>query len=270
MHLVELGMESLDRVEDGAAGHRYAGGAAQHRPQGPHHPLLGREDPLHVPAERLRQREQAQRLGRGRAVDDDDVPLVGEGVQPQLEQGQHLLGTGDDRELLRGDRVHARDVQHRQEVALDLGPGLLEAQLGVDLVHEEPLGDLLRLRAHLSTERVGQRVRRVGGQHQGPVTGRRGQGRGAGGHGGLAHPALAGEEHDARRGHGSSGSGAWCGRVRGGRQERDSTRCLSPLSAVSIRIFSPLRFIRPIIGIATSRASRYVTSVVAGPTARST
>ena len=36
----------------------------------------------------------------------------------------------------------------------------------------------------------------------------------------------------------------------------DSTRCLRPLSAVSMRIFSPLRLIMPIIGIETSRASR--------------
>ncbi len=36
----------------------------------------------------------------------------------------------------------------------------------------------------------------------------------------------------------------------------DSTRCLSPFSAVSMRIFSPLRLIMPISGIETSRASR--------------
>ena len=39
-------------------------------------------------------------------------------------------------------------------------------------------------------------------------------------------------------------------------QPSDSTRFFSPFSAVSIRIFSPLRFSMPISGIETSSASR--------------
>ena len=97
--------------------------------------------------ERLRQREQPQRLGGGRAVDDDEVPVVGERVQPQLEQREHLLGARDDGQLLGGDRVHAGGVEHREQVALDLRPRLLEPQLGVDLLHEQVVGDLGRLGA---------------------------------------------------------------------------------------------------------------------------
>ena len=41
-----------------------------------------------------------------------------------------------------------------------------------------------------------------------------------------------------------------------GRQASDSTRFFSPLSAVSMRIFSPLRLSMPISGIETSRARR--------------
>ena len=68
-------------------------------------------------------------------------------MQPQLEQREHLLGAGDDGQLLGGDRVHAGGVEHREQVALDLGPRLLEPQLGVDLLHEQVVGDLGRLRA---------------------------------------------------------------------------------------------------------------------------
>ena len=182
-----------------AAGHRDAGRPGQHRPQRLHHPLLHGEDPLHVPAERLGQREQPQRLGGGRAVDDDDVPVVRRRVQPQLEQRQHLLGARDDGQLLGGDRVDAGDVEHREQVALDLGPGLLEPQLGVDLLHEQVVG-ATSARAPGPTGRrrsVGQRVRGVGRQHQGAVPGRGGERGGAGGDGGLADAALAGEQEDA-------------------------------------------------------------------------
>jgi hypothetical protein len=120
-------------------------------------------------------------------------------VQPQLEQGQHLLRAGDHRHLLGRHRVHARCVEHREEVALDVGPRLLEPELGVDLVDEEPVGDLGRLRVDLagSAVRVGQRVRGVGGQHQRPQPARSRQRGGTGSHGRLADSALAGEEEDA-------------------------------------------------------------------------
>ena len=45
-------------------------------------------------------------------------------------------------------------------------------------------------------------------------------------------------------------------RIRKGVSPSDSTRFFSPLSAVSMRIFSPLRFSIPISGIETSSASR--------------
>ena len=145
--LVELGVQPLDGAEHAAAGHGYAGGAGEHGPQRLDDALLDREDALHVPAQRLRQREQPQRL-RGRcAVDDDEVPVVGERVQPQLEEREHLLGAGDHGQLLGGDRVHAGGVEHREQVALDLGPRLLEPQLGVDLLHVQVVGDLGRLGA---------------------------------------------------------------------------------------------------------------------------
>ena len=77
-------------------------------------------------------------------------------VQPQLQQRQHLLGPRDHGQLLGRDRVDAGDVEHRQQVALDLRPGLLEPQLGVDLLHEQALGDLGRLGADHCAEGVGE------------------------------------------------------------------------------------------------------------------
>ena len=99
------------------------------------------------------QRQQPQRLGGRRAVDDDHVPLAGERVQPQLQQRQHLLGARDDGELLGGDRVDPGHVEHREQVALDVGPGLLEAQLRVDLLDEEPSATSVGLRAHRARRR---------------------------------------------------------------------------------------------------------------------
>ena len=97
--------------------------------------------------------------------------------------------------------VHAGDVEHGEQVALDLRPGLLEAELGVDLLDEEVLGDLARLGPDGGAERLGQRVRAVGRQHQGAVAlAGRERGR-AGGDGRLADAALAGEQDDA---HGDS------------------------------------------------------------------
>ena len=196
-HLVELGVEPLDGREDRVVGHRDAGRARQHRPQGLHHAALGREDPVHVPPQGLGQREQPQRLGGGRAVDDDRVPVAREGVQAQLEQRQHLLGAGDDGQLLGGDRVDAGDLEHREQVALDLRPGLLEPPLRVDLLHEQAGRDLLGLMAHGDAEGVGQRVGGVGGQHQRAATRLGGEGRGRGGDRRLPDPALAGEQQDA-------------------------------------------------------------------------
>ena len=126
----------------------------------------------------------------------DEVPVVRERVQPQLEEGQHLLGARDDRELLGGHRVHPGGVDDGQEIALDLGPGLLEAQLRVDLLDEEVVGDARRLGADRRTERIGQGVRGVGRQHECAVAGGRGQRSRTRGHGRLADPALAGEEEN--------------------------------------------------------------------------
>ncbi len=155
---------------------------------------------------------------------------------PQLEQRQNLLGTGDDRQLLGGHRVEPGDVEHREQVALDLRPRLFEPELGVDLLHVEPLGHPGRLRPDLYAERVCQRVGGVRREHERAVAGRGGERRGTGRDRGLADAALPGEEEDPH--------------------DVSSTRFFSPLSAVSMRIFSPLRLSMPMSGMVTSSASR--------------
>ena len=87
----------------------------------------------------------------------------------KLEERQHLLRSRDDSQLLGRDRVHAGDLEDPEQIALDLGPGLLEPQLGVDLVDEEPGADLLGLGADGHPERVGERVRGVRGEHESPL-----------------------------------------------------------------------------------------------------
>ena len=233
-----------DGVEHRVPRHRHPGGPGQHRPERLHHPALDREHPRHVPAERLRQRQQSQGLRRGSAVDHDHVPAVTDRVGPQLEERQHLLGTRDHGQLLRGDRVDTGRVEHRHQVALDLAPGPLEAALRVDLLDPQPRLDLGRLgpeRCRTGAEGVAERVCRVGRHDQGPPPGTRGERRRTGGGGGLADPALAGEEDDA---HEVTPA------------QRDSTRFFRPFSAVSMMTFSALRLSIPIIGIDTSTASR--------------
>ena len=213
LDLLEVGVQALDGVEHRLLGHRHPGRPAEHRSQRLHHPALHAEDASHVPAERLGQRQQPQRLGRRRAVDDHDVPLAADHVVAQLEERQHLLGARDDGQLLGGDRVDASGVEHRHQVALDLPPGPLEPSLGVDLVHPQVRGDLGRLAADLLTEGVAQGVRGVGGEHQRAVAGTGGERGRAGSAGGLADPALAGEQDDAN-GHGLSHTSRLSGATR--------------------------------------------------------
>ena len=154
----------------------------------------------------------------------------------QLEERDHLLGAGEDRELLSGDRVDAGGVENRQQVALDLRPGLLEAPLDVDLLHVQPLLQPRRLRADRLPEGVPEGVGRIRREDERPMAGSGCGGRRTRRRGGLADAALAGEEDDPQR------------------QPSDSTRFFSPFSAVSMMTFSALRFSIPIIGMEMSTA----------------
>jgi hypothetical protein len=166
-------------------------------------------------------------------------------VLAQLQQRQHLLGAGDDGQLLGRDRVDARDVEHAQQVALDVGPRLLEAQLGVDLLDVQPVGDGPRSAPRIdpgvepkasasecaasveSTSVRWPRRRRERTPWPAAVVD-------------LPTPPLPVNSRIRTPGQAPGQS--------------DSTRFLSPFSAVSMRIFSPLRLSMPISGIARRRA----------------
>ena len=107
---------------------------------------------------------------------------------------------------------------------------------GVDLLHEQMIVHLGRVCSDRHGEGVRQRVGGVRGEHERPVPGARSQDGRASSRRGLADTALAGEE-DGPQG-----------------QPSDSTRLLSPRSAVSMMTFSAFRFSIPIIGMATSTA----------------
>ena len=234
-------MQPLDRVEDRVLRHRHTRSASEHRLQRLDDPPLDGQHAGHVPAERLGQGEQPQGLGGGGAVDDQHVPLPRPRLCADLEERQHLLGAGDDGELLGRDGVDAGDVEHAQEVALDVAPRLLEPLLRVDVLHPQVGRDLGGLPRGGHRQGVGERVGGIGRQHERPVPGRRGGTRGGRGERRLPDAALAGEEEDPHPGPGC---------------QSDSTRFLRPFSAVSMRIFSPLRLSMPISGMLTSRARR--------------
>jgi hypothetical protein len=142
------------------------------------------------------QREQAKRLGRGRAVDDEQVVLAALDVGLHVDQREDLVQARDHRELLRLDRLDPGPVHHLDEVVLDLAPVGLQPALRVDLLGPQVLGDRGRVLADLQVERVRQRVGRIRAHDERPVTG------GGRSNGGgrrdrrLAHAALAGEQED--------------------------------------------------------------------------
>ena len=74
------------------------------------------------------------------------------------------------------------------------GPVALHLVLRGDLLGPQALADLRRLAADGGLQRVGQRVRRVGREHDGVEPARGDAPRGGGGDRGLADPALAGVE----------------------------------------------------------------------------
>src|SRR5207244_4386210 len=125
-------------------------------------------------------------------------------------------------------------------VGLELGPGVLEALLGVELLAPQGGGEGGANRAEGGVEGVGQRVGRVGREHHRAQAGV-GAAQGGGGRGRrLAHPALAREQEDA-------------GLTRFG--HLDSTCFLSSRSAVLMILPWARRLMNPGIGITSSTSS---------------
>ena len=222
------------------AGHRHTGRRRRRGPQHGEQPALGREQPVEVPAEHLGQREQAQGLGGGGAVDDDQVPVAAVGLVGERGEGGDLLGAGQRGELVGDDRVDTHRVEHpEQVVAHDLPVGLdggvradrERVQAGLDLGGLAPGAR----GGEVDVEGVAEAVCRVGRHDQRPQARAGGPDRGGGGGRRLADAALAGHEDDACHGGG-----------------QPSARFLSSVRARLMMCFSALRFSRPIIGMVSS------------------
>ena len=168
---------------------------------------------------------------------------------------RHLLGAGDHGHLLGGDRVHPGGVEHGEQVALDVGPRLLEPQLGVDLVDEQPVRDLGRLGDVHPRPRPGRDASYASARECAASvdsTSVRSPPAAASAAVPAATVDLPTPPLPVKRTMRTGELPRWLQ----GDQAPDSTRFLRPFNAVSIRIFSPLRLSMPMSGIETSRASR--------------
>ena len=77
----------------------------QDRPQHTEYPAFGRPDSVHVPTQRVWQREQPKRFGRRRAVDDHNVPVAAPHAIAHLKQRKHFFSTWQHGEFFRFHRV---------------------------------------------------------------------------------------------------------------------------------------------------------------------
>ena len=166
---------------------------------------LPREHLLQPPVGDVGEAEQPQRLaGRG-AVDDHRVELAGVVVALDLQQAEELVHARRDGQLLGGDVHHPAVGEQRAEPALDRAPVRLHLALRLHLLAPEPLADRGRVGPERGLERVGEAVRRVGGDDDRAQPGGGAAAGGRGGDAGLADAALAGVEDGPRGVRGVSG-----------------------------------------------------------------
>lgn len=114
MDVDQLGMQMFESVKHTVARHWHPRRPSQDRLEQLDDPSLHRQDPVHVPAECLRQRKQPEGFGSRRAVDDHDIPLATAGLISHFEQRQDFLSSWQDRQLFGGDPVDANGVENSQ------------------------------------------------------------------------------------------------------------------------------------------------------------
>ena len=154
------------------AGHRHAGGRRGGRAQHGEQAALRGQQPVEVPAEHLGQREQAQRLGGGGAVDDDEVPVAALGLVGQRGERGDLLGAGQRGQLLGDDGVDPHRVEHPEQVVAHHLPVGLDGGVRADGRACSPgstsvVSRQVRRGGEVDVERVAEAVRGVGGHDQG-------------------------------------------------------------------------------------------------------
>ena len=143
------------------------------------------------PAGGVGEREQPQRLAGRRAVDDDHVPLAGLDVALEHQQQNSSSPPGGTVSSSAAIRSTPRSISSPPSHSRDRAPVVLELVLGLDLLGVQALADLRRLAADLGLQHVGERVRRVGGDHERARAVGRAAARRGGRDGRLADAALA-------------------------------------------------------------------------------
>ena len=158
------------------------------------------------------QREQAQRVARGRGV-EDDVVIAGGRLGVSEQPGEDVEGGDLHRARARQALLHAGDGRVRKQPAVGADGALAvlaRRGLGVDVrgVKAGDAGHRTRLLVERGAQHLVEVGRRVGGhdQHASAAADERDGGRA--GQRGLAHASLAGEEQDACRRIQQSGEGA--------------------------------------------------------------
>ena len=193
--------QALDVIEHGLGGEGDVEQRARDRARGREDLALHREHLVQPPAGDVGERQQPQRFARRRAVDHDHVPLAGAVVSLEAKQREQLVHPRRHRQLLRGDPVDAALEEHLAEPLLHPGPVALHLLLRLDLLAPQQIARARGLRRQLGFERFRQAVCRVGGDHKRAQARRSAATRRAGGHRGLADPALAGVEDRSRPRH---------------------------------------------------------------------
>ena len=198
----QLRVPASQRLEDGDPGQRQPGGRRGGRPQPAEQAALGGQQPVEVPGERLGQGQQAQRLGGGGAVDDDQVP------QPRLDLGR-AARAGPAPPRRRAARSAPRRPPGRRRPRRGRRPGSPGPRATTDGPRRRAL-TCERVQARLDLDRllgaargvevdpegVAEGVRRVGGHDQRLDAGTGGLDGGGRGGGRLADTALAGEQEN--------------------------------------------------------------------------
>jgi hypothetical protein len=156
LHCRQPLIEPFQRAEHGVLRDRHPDELAHHRPNDPGQLAPERKDTVHPPRQHLGEREEPQRLGGRRAVDDQQVETVVVGQPGQVGEGDDLLETGEQGELFGLDATHTGPVEHGRQIAAEITPLLFEAPEGIDLLAIQPGGQLARTVTERQPERVGQ------------------------------------------------------------------------------------------------------------------
>ena len=200
VHGDQVAHERPDLGEHRLARERHVEQRPGQRPRRGDDLVLAREDLLQPPARDVGEREQAQRLAGGRAVDDEHVEVALLVVALELQQREQLVEAGGDRRAPRRRSCSRPGRRASRRATPAPRPSCAPSPAGPG-----PPGPTARRRPAAwsapssALERVGEAVGRVGGEHQRPQARRGAAPRRARGDRGLADAALAGVEDRARR-----------------------------------------------------------------------